>query len=238
MRLLVSVRNVAEAREVAAAGVDFIDLKDPADGALGGLPVPTIAAVVQALRALPDRGRISATIGDHASDALATILQRVAAVAATGVDYVKVGIAPGPGVPVLLDALARCGATVVPVFIADAGVPLAAVSAALAVVGEDPHVFPALMLDTQAKLGGSLLRRVPASDLAEFIEAVQAVGRLAGLAGALRLDELKSLRLLAPDFAGFRSAVCDGDRAGALVPQRVRALCEARAEYGERAPAP
>ena len=237
MRLLVSVRNQAEAREAAAAGVDFIDLKDPADGALGGLPVPTIAAVVQALRAMPDRGRISATIGDHASDALSTILQRVADVAATGVDYVKVGVAPGPGVPALLDALARCGATVVPVFIADAGVPLTAVKAALAVAGDDPRVFPALMLDTQAKLGGSLLQRVPESKLAGFVEAVQAAGRLAGLAGALRLNELKSLHLLAPDFAGFRSAVCDGDRAGALVSQRVRALCDACAASGQRVPA-
>jgi uncharacterized protein (UPF0264 family) len=194
-------------------------------------------AVVQALRAQGGSGRISATIGDHASDALPTILQHVAAVAATGVDYVKVGIAPGPGVPALLDALAHCGATVVPVFIADAGVPLAAVRAALAVAGDKAQVFPALMLDTQAKLGGSLLQRLPASALAEFIEAVQASGRLSGLAGALRLNELKLLQLLAPDFAGFRSAVCDGDRAGALVPQRVRALCEACAAARARAPA-
>jgi (5-formylfuran-3-yl)methyl phosphate synthase len=237
MRLLVSVRNVAEAREAAAAGVDFIDLKDPADGALGGLPVASIAVVVQALRALPERSRISATIGDHASDAVDTILQRVAAVAATGVDYVKVGIAPGPGVPALLDALAGCGATVVPVFIADDGVPLSGVKAALAVAGDDARVFPALMLDTQAKLGGSLLQRVPASDLAVFVQAVQATGRLAGLAGALRRHELTSLGLLAPDFAGFRSAVCDGDRAGALVPQRVRSLREACAALGAGAAA-
>ncbi|EHR71865.1 hypothetical protein BurJ1DRAFT_3050 [Burkholderiales bacterium JOSHI_001] len=237
MRLLVSVRNVTEAREVAATGVDFIDLKDPADGALGGLPVATISEVVLALRAQPGSGRISATIGDHASDALDAILQRVAAVAATGVNYVKVGISPGPGVTALLEALARCGATVVPVFIADAGVPMAAVRAALAVAGDDFHVFPALMLDTQAKLGGSLLQRVPVSALAEFIEAVQASGRLAGLAGALRLIELETLRRLAPDFAGFRSAVCDGDRAGNLVPQRVRALCEACAAPAERAAA-
>nr|WP_231497814.1 (5-formylfuran-3-yl)methyl phosphate synthase [Methylibium sp. T29-B] len=35
MRLLVSVRNVEEALAAAAAGVDFIDLKEPSAGALG-----------------------------------------------------------------------------------------------------------------------------------------------------------------------------------------------------------
>ena len=33
MRMLVSVRDVAEAQEALRAGVDFIDLKEPAAGA-------------------------------------------------------------------------------------------------------------------------------------------------------------------------------------------------------------
>ena len=35
-RLLVSVKNLPEARRAAAVGVDYLDLKDPAAGALGG----------------------------------------------------------------------------------------------------------------------------------------------------------------------------------------------------------
>ena len=50
MRVLVSVRDTDEALLAARAGVSFIDLKEPSHGALGGLPVETIAAVVQALR--------------------------------------------------------------------------------------------------------------------------------------------------------------------------------------------
>ena len=50
MRLLVSVRSVEEALLAAQGGADFIDLKEPNDGALGGLPVETIAAVIMALR--------------------------------------------------------------------------------------------------------------------------------------------------------------------------------------------
>ena len=50
MRMLVSVRDVAEAREAVRAGVDLIDLKEPAAGALGGLALPVIREVVAALR--------------------------------------------------------------------------------------------------------------------------------------------------------------------------------------------
>ncbi len=50
MRLLVSVRSVDEALLAAASGADFIDLKEPGQGALGGLPVASIVAIVAALR--------------------------------------------------------------------------------------------------------------------------------------------------------------------------------------------
>jgi uncharacterized protein (UPF0264 family) len=107
----------------------------------------------------------------------------------------------------------------VPVLIADDGIDPALVVAAL-----DEQAFPAVMLDTADKRGGSLLQRVSARALAGFVQAVQGRGRLAGLAGALRVADLPALQALAPDFAGFRSAVCDGDRAGALDPRRVADL--------------
>ncbi|HEX3138798.1 MAG TPA: (5-formylfuran-3-yl)methyl phosphate synthase, partial [Rhizobacter sp.] len=50
MRLLVSVRDEAEALLAAQGGVDFIDLKEPRDGALGGLPAPVIRGIVKRLR--------------------------------------------------------------------------------------------------------------------------------------------------------------------------------------------
>ena len=50
MRMLVSVRDVQEALAAADGGADFIDLKEPREGALGGLPLNTIREVVCALR--------------------------------------------------------------------------------------------------------------------------------------------------------------------------------------------
>ena len=217
MRMLVSVRDVAEALAAAQAGADFIDLKDPAAGALGGLGAERIAPIVAALRVRHPALPISATIGDVAPTQIDEVLRRVAAVAACGVDYVKVGVAPG-GEP-LLAALAGCRAQVVPVILADAGVDMALVEAALAL-----GAFPALMLDTADKLAGSLVERVDPAALFGFVAAVRRRAGLSGLAGALRGVDVPALREIAPDFAGFRSAVCDGPRDGVLDPVRVRAL--------------
>jgi uncharacterized protein (UPF0264 family) len=222
LRLLVSVRSVHEALDAARAGAHFIDLKEPASGALGGLPPRRIARIVQALRALHPGAPISATIGDVPVESHAEILRRVAAVSACGVDYVKVGIAATAGTrpaTELLDRLARCGTPIVPVLIADDAIDDRLVEAALGA-----RVFPALMLDTVDKRGGSLLQRHSQSALAAFVERARSHGCLAGLAGALRALDVAALVALAPDFAGFRSAVCAGDRAGALDAERVRDL--------------
>jgi uncharacterized protein (UPF0264 family) len=133
------------------------------------------------------------------------------------VDLVKVGVAGGGTVAQeLLRALATCGAAVVPVFLADEGVDEALVAQALR-----ESAFPALMLDTAAKGAGSLLQRVPRAMLSGFVARVRTGGRLAGLAGALRADDVPAIRALGPDFAGFRSAVCAGGRAQALDAVRV-----------------
>lgn len=221
MRLLVSVRSVDEALLVAAGGADFIDLKEPGQGALGGLPVATIRAIVAALRAKRVGLPVSATIGDVPMSALDEIGARVEAVGACGVDYVKVGIEPGPGATAVLEWLAACGRPIVPVFIADRGVDAALVDRATRLR------FPALMLDTADKRAGSLFDRVPGEALQNFVATTRAAHLLAGLAGALRSDDAAHLAALAPDFAGFRSAVCAGDRSGALEPQRLRSLVAA-----------
>lgn len=221
MKLLVSVRSVAEARLAVAGGADFIDLKEPGQGALGALPVATIAAVVQALGAEGCTLPVSATIGDVAMDDMATIAARVQAVGACGVAYVKVGIEAVPAARDVLAMLARLGRArlaVVPVFIADHGIEGALVERALALG------FPAVMADTADKHAGSLFDRVPEAELQDFVQCAKARGTLVGLAGALRLADLPRLRALKPDFAGFRSAVCAGTRAGELDIERLRAL--------------
>jgi uncharacterized protein (UPF0264 family) len=247
MRLLVSVRDEVEACAAAAAGAGLVDLKDPAAGALGGLAPPRIAALVQVLRARHPGRFVSATIGDLEAGRGAEILARVAAVAHCGVDVVKVGVArPARGdgaAEDLLEALAACGAPVVPVFLVDAvdgaagtnaadGAGRAGVDEALLARALRAPAFPAVMVDTAAKGAGSLVQRVPRAALAAFVARVRASGRKAGLAGALRLEDIPALRALGPDFAGFRSAACAGGRAGPLDAARVQALAHALLDCG------
>jgi (5-formylfuran-3-yl)methyl phosphate synthase len=218
MRLLVSVRDAAEALAAAEAGADFIDLKDPSAGALGALPLETIRAVVALLRTRCAGRPVSATVGDFPGDVIEPVLERVALTAACGVDYVKVGIATGAHA--LLEALATCDAPVVPVLIADSGIDEALVQRACRLP------FAALMLDTQDKLAGSLVARCSEASLRRFVTQARKHGHLSGLAGALRVGDVDLLRTIGPDFAGFRSAVCSGARTNALEATRVRSLRE------------
>ena len=218
MKILVSVRSVEEALLVAQGGADFIDLKEPGEGALGGLPVDTIRAIVGALRQHATGLPVSATIGDVPTSELPRIMDCVDAVGACGVDYVKVGIDRAPQAVAVLNVLATCGWPIVPVFIADQGFEWTHVEHACALG------FPGVMADTADKLTGSLFDAVPLPDLRRFVATVRAGGAMVGLAGALRVAHEPQLRALEPDFAGFRTAVCVGGRSSAIDPQRVLAL--------------
>ncbi len=218
MKLLISVRNEAEALLAAAGGADFIDLKEPRDGALGGLPVAEIARIVRRLREASSVP-ISATIGDLPMSEIERIGEAVRAVAACGVDYVKVGIEPSSEAIPVLELLAHSGLAVIPVFIADRGLDFDLVRRACATAN-----FPALMADTADKRAGSLFDCCSLAGLQAFIEMTRRAGKLAGLAGALRRQDLTLLRRIAPDFAGFRSAVCQGDRSAGLDARLLDAL--------------
>jgi uncharacterized protein (UPF0264 family) len=218
MKLLVSVRSVEEALLVAGAGADFIDLKEPSAGALGGLPLPTIRAIVAALHRGAGALPVSATIGDVPMAEADRLLACVEAVGSCGVRYVKVGIERLPQAPKLLDALARSGRPVVPVFIADQGLDLQHVSHACSLG------FPGVMADTADKRSGSLFDAVPIAELRRLVALARGAGRMVGLAGALRIEHQPMLVALAPDFAGFRTAVCAAGRSSAIDPTRLRAL--------------
>jgi len=216
IRLLVSVRTVDEGLMAAAGGADFIDLKEPRAGALGGLPVATVRSIMAALRNQGCRLPVSATIGDLPMHELPAILRQVNAIGACGVDYVKVGIDRTPAAAAVLAALAASPWPVVPVFIADQGLDFDLLGQAMD--------FPGVMVDTADKLAGSLFDAVAADELGRFVTLAREAGTMVGLAGALRLQHLPALFELAPDFAGFRSAVCAGDRGSALSPGLLRGL--------------
>jgi (5-formylfuran-3-yl)methyl phosphate synthase len=220
-RLLASVRTSGEALSALAGGADIIDLKEPAQGALGRLPDATIAAI---RHAVAGRRPLSATIGDLPL-APAPVLAAVRAMAATGVDIVKLGIFAGDAAATLtaLGAAARDGIRLVAVLFADRAPDLGLV-ARCAEAG-----FYGVMLDTADKSAGPLARHLSVTILARFVASARRHGLLAGLAGSLTVADVPLLLPLRPDYLGFRSALTVGGRSAPLdaaAVARLRALLD------------
>jgi (5-formylfuran-3-yl)methyl phosphate synthase len=219
--LLASVRSSEEAFDAAQAGADLIDLKEPSAGALGGVSIEGIARIVDTLRSRYPVKPISATIGDIPTDAIDEIAARVIEVANTGVDYVKVGVTPGPAARRCLVELASLPAAVMPVLLCDAGLELALVTFA-AELG-----FVGIVFDTALKEGRTLFDCVDIATLKAALSAAGAHGGMTGLAGSLGWAQLERIHELAPDIAGFRTALCVGGRAARLDPALVAQWADA-----------
>lgn len=200
--MLASVTSPAEAETVRACDADIIDMKDPSDGALGALD-PGLAAEI--VRAVGGRKLVSAAAGTaHASPDAA--LAAAAAVAATGVDYVKVGL---PTDQAGADSVQALGSLVgrtqlVGVLFADRKPDLALVKLMAR------NGFSGAMLDTATKGNGRLLDHMGVAALHDFVGLCRAEGLMSGLAGSLEPPDVPRLLPLHPDALGFRGALCHG----------------------------
>jgi uncharacterized protein (UPF0264 family) len=219
--LLASVNSVAEALLVLSAEVDIVDLKQPALGALGALDVTTVKQIVAAIAG---RCSVSATIGDLPMQP-EPVFNAVKAMAETGVDYIKIGFFPGDdwqGTVQKLALLTSQNHALIAVLFADTDPDFAVLSALKAAS------FKGVMLDTMNKQKGSLTQVMSKLAIAEFVKQAKALELLCGLAGSLRLSDIPELLLYAPDYLGFRGALCQEHvRVGQLNKQSVLQIKQA-----------
>ncbi len=207
VRLLVSVRDAAEAALARDGGADLIDGKDPERGALGALPAETVRAIVAV-----SGDRLTSAVAGEPRDA-AEASGCLAALAGTGVGYLKIAWAPGRDATGLL---LPAGRPVIAVLFAEDG-PDGADVPGLAAAG-----FSGAMIDTRGKDGRRLTDHLALPRLAGFTAACRAHGLLSGLAGSLRLDDIPDLATLRPGYLGFRGGLCAAaDRTGRLDPARI-----------------
>lgn len=211
-RLLVSVRDADEALAAALAGADLVDAKDPGRGALGALEPAMVRAIAAAVGA---RAITSAVAGE--SDDQATLVPRIAAMAETGVGYVKVAVRAGMRDDTLASGAKAAPGRLIAVLFAEHGVDPGLV-ARLARAG-----FVGAMIDTAAKDGRRLTDHCDAAGLRSFTAACRAHGLLSGLAGSLALADIPVLAGTGAHYLGFRGGLCGGsDRTRGLDPERVR----------------
>jgi (5-formylfuran-3-yl)methyl phosphate synthase len=223
MRLLLSVRDVAEANEAAGAGAHVIDVKDPAAGALGR-PAP---GVVRAIRAVvPDPLPISVALGDGPFAPATAAAVAVEAVQ-EGAAFVKIGLRGTSVVAAAATLRAVRAALPGPTRLIVAGF------ADFARAGSPgPGDLPALaeaagadgcLLDTAIKDGHGLYHWVDDAALASFVESCRTRRLLCALAGSLTVADLPRLARAGPDIVGIRGAACDGDRLrGAVTATRIK----------------
>lgn len=231
--MLASVNSLEEARLVLRLNADIIDLKQPAQGALGALETKTVAEIVANLKPL---ARLSATVGDLPMNR--DLLSRaVLEMAATGIDYVKIGFFPGGDWQdsiAGLASIARQGNALIAVLFADTKPDFALIEI-LAQAG-----FRGVMLDTMEKRQGSLTRLMTLAELQNFVRTAKKHALITGLAGSLAVEDIAGLLSLNADYLGFRGALCKEGRRTAQLDElqitRIRHLLaeEDMQEFGVR----
>jgi len=220
-RLLVSVRNAAEATIAIEAGADVIDVKEPSRGPLGAADWATIEQVVEVVAG---RAPVSAALGE-----LRDWAGELPPAVASGLQFVKFGLA-GCGHwtdwparwESALPALGHDSTRVAVVYAdwqAAAAPPPDEVLAGARRLG-----CGAVLVDTHDKRGGGLLKHWSPQMLAGFVAETRQAGMLVALAGGLVLEGLELVLPLMPDVIGVRGAACRGGRESTLDPDCVRQL--------------
>jgi uncharacterized protein (UPF0264 family) len=234
--LLVSVRNLADARAAIEGGCDRLDVKEPLRGPLGRADADVIAGI--AAFALQQTARLpcSVALGEiHESQATETpcVLPR-------GVSDIKLGPArldtPRRWVDGWQHALrkfhceTRGSIRRVAVAYADwstaGSLSPERILATAIEVGSD-----GFLVDTHRKDTGNLLDALSHRDLQRLADMCRRAGVTFALAGSLRLEHLASLVDVRPDVIAVRGAACEdrrrsGDVSTACVQRLKAAICE------------
>lgn len=222
-KLLVSVRDAAEAHTALDAGVDLLDLKEPTRGALGAVPPAVGEEVVQFVHG---RVPVSTALGeliDHA------VIQNPSLAVSRAVAYVKLGLsgcAAQRNWPArwreLLTALAPQAAPVAVIY---------ADGASVAAPGVDEILEAAAMVncrtvlvDTALKNGRGLLDHWPLDVVKNFLHEARRRGLTTVVGGSLNLETIPLVAACGPDYVAVRGAACRGDRTGTIDASRIVAI--------------
>ena len=212
MKLLISPKNTKEAAEAIAGGADIIDVKNPAEGALGA-NYPWVIKQIKAVT--PKNVEVSCTLGEVPN--LPGSISLAALGAATlGVDYVKVGLyglKTSREATILLQNVSKAAKECNPKI----KVVATGYADAQKIGSVDPLLIPKIacnaqvdvaMLDTAVKDGKTLFDYLTLEQLKKFVNSTHSLGLQAALAGSLRRQDLPIVYGLGADVAGLRGAAC------------------------------
>jgi (5-formylfuran-3-yl)methyl phosphate synthase len=220
-RLLVSVRNAAEAEAAYAGGADLIDIKEPWRGSLGRAEPRVWRDIVHVMR---DRCPLSVALGELVDGSILSSASR-----ASGVQYAKVGLSGVRGTAnwrTRWRGVARQlkdGIEPVAVIYADWQKASAPSPSEILCQAADIGCRIALV-DTFMKRGGSLFQVLSPYQLRDLVDRVRDRRLGLVLAGSLAETDFPRVLALQPDWIAVRGSACIGGRRGAVSAERVRRL--------------
>jgi uncharacterized protein (UPF0264 family) len=220
MRLLVSPKDVEEAKAVIRGNADIVDVKNPKEGSLGA----NFPWVIRSIKELVEKEKgngleISAAIGDFDYKPGTAALAALGA-AAAGAEYIKVGlyrIKTRAEAVDLLSGVVRAVEDFVPTrkvvsaFYSDYKRIGSISPFEIAAIGKEVDIDVA-MVDTGIKDGKSTLEFLSEAELKAFFSESKALGLETALAGSLKFDDIPAIKEIAPDIVGIRGMVCGGNR--------------------------
>ncbi len=210
VRVLVSVKNVEEAKIALKAGVDLIDLKDPIKAPMGMIDLPLI---LQIQNAMPKNINFSMACGELCD------MQNLGDFLPVGMSFYKFGLSncksSGDWVNHLLSLKKKVvrlnnSAFVVPVLYGDY-LKANSIKPSEVLKYLCEHFLYAIMIDTWGKDGSSMLDFATMEELLEIQELCKARNIKFALAGSLNLHHAETLikEGVRPAWFGFRGAVCN-----------------------------
>lgn len=217
-RLLVSVRSVEEAGQALAGGCDILDIKEPANGALGMAGPAVIAEIAAKVRLTAPDVPVSAALGELRE----WETRRTFPPLSPALTFAKLGLAGMRGHSnwrsLWQTVRGRFHAAASWVAVAYADDELAQAPPPLDIVVAAAETGCRIVLiDTFTKDGRSLLDFQSPSQLQAIASATRQAGLQLALAGSFRAALLPQIVDVSPEIVAIRSAACRGGTRNASV---------------------
>lgn len=220
MKLLVSPKDVEEAKAVIRGNADIVDVKNPKEGSLGA----NFPWVIKSIKELVEKEKgdgmkISAAIGNFDYKPGTASLAALGA-AAAGAEYIKVGLFKIKTRQEAIDLLTGVVKAVkdfaptkkvVSAFYSDYKRINSVSPFEIAAIGEEVDIDVA-MVDTGIKDGRTTLEFLSEEELKTFVSDSKALGLETALAGSLKFEDIPAIKAIEPDILGVRGMVCGGNR--------------------------
>jgi uncharacterized protein (UPF0264 family) len=229
-QLLVSVRDLAEAKLAQQAGVDLIDIKEPQAGSLGAADVDDILDV---LDEISDSTQVSVALGELCELTLAD--RQVGIFAALKeeehLQFAKLGLAYVKEIPewkthwndfmmLLPEQTGRVAVAYADWEKAASIPPVEVLQFAV------DHRCTGYLIDTYEKDGSTSLDYMDEDLIEAIINKTREFEITSVLAGSLSEGTLQRALDLAPDYVAVRGAACEQDRTSGVSLEKMKSLME------------